>query len=76
MLEGNLTEIEFIVKIADFGVSKELPSGFDRLAHTPCGTPFARAPEAMKGFVDHRADVWGIGVIAYMLLTTDLLFKD
>jgi serine/threonine-protein kinase len=67
------------VKIVDFGISKMSDSpdgkpGDDRkLTKTGAamGTPYAMAPEQMKGDkdVDHRADVWSLGIILYRALT-------
>ena len=72
-LLGDLTQVKFEVKIADFGVSRELEHG--RLADTPEGTRLVIAPEALRERFDHRVDVWGVGIIAYMLLTKQLIFK-
>lgn len=66
------------VKIADFGLSKLL--GDDRPdvsltgTHQVMGTIRYMAPEQMKGTrtVDHRADIYSLGVVFYELLTGDL----
>ena len=42
---------------------------------TPCGTLEVIAPEALKTGCDHRVDVWGIGMICYMLLNLECMFK-
>ena len=34
------------------------------------------APEALKPGYDHRVDVWGVGVIFYMMLTYQNLFNN
>ena len=73
-LLNDLTEVNFEVKIADFGVSRELEHG--RLADTPEGTRLVIAPEALREGFDHRVDVWGVGIIAYMLLTKEFIFKS
>jgi eukaryotic-like serine/threonine-protein kinase len=69
------------VKILDFGVSKLLASeasiatSKERLleltaAGVALGTPQYMAPEQAQGLttVDHRADVWGLGVVLYEAL--------
>lgn len=57
---------ENVVKIADFGLSKL------NLAGAPCktrvGTPAFIAPEVLTGNYERPADMWSIGVIAYVLL--------
>lgn len=56
-----------IVKIADFGLSK-IFSGDEELM-TSCGTPGYVAPEVlMCESYDKSVDMWGIGIITYILL--------
>lgn len=56
------------IKIADFGFAKECPDGKDCLK-TQCGTPGYVAPELLKGNpYGVKADMWSMGVIAYILL--------
>jgi len=56
-----------LVKIADFGLSK-LFSGEEELT-TSCGTPGYVAPEVlMSETYDKSVDIWGIGIITYILL--------
>ncbi|QDT15184.1 serine/threonine-protein kinase [Alienimonas californiensis] len=70
------------VKIADFGLAK-LGRGEDLATGTPwtltgtrqaMGTPHYMAPEQMRGTrdVDHRADIYSLGVVFYELLTGEL----
>ncbi|WP_261344255.1 protein kinase domain-containing protein [Stieleria varia] len=63
------------VKIADFGLAK-LASESDQdftltAAHQVMGTPRYMAPEQLKGShaVDHRADIYSLGVVFYEMLT-------
>ncbi len=66
------------VKIADFGLSKML----DRAARggtltgtdVAMGTPHYMAPEQFENFrgVDHRADIFSMGVVFYEMLTGEL----
>ncbi len=63
------------VKVLDFGVSKFLEAidGASLMTRTgtTIGTPFYMPPEQAKGEkeVDHRADLYALGVIAFRLLT-------
>ena len=60
------------VKLIDFGLSKKyLPS--DRLSEG-VGTIYSMAPEVIRGDYDQAADIWSLGVIAFMLLSSQMPF--
>lgn len=55
-----------VIKIADLGFAKAVPSGG---LETSCGTPSYVAPEILKGEkYGFAADCWSLGVITYILL--------
>ncbi len=66
------------VKIADFGLAKLLgqDAPIDNLTatHQVMGTIKYMAPEQMEGAkdIDHRADIYSLGVVFYELLTGEL----
>lgn len=66
------------VKIADFGLAKLLgkPADLPTLTrtHQLLGTPAYMAPEQVEGqpLIDHRADIYSVGVVFYELLTGEL----
>jgi serine/threonine protein kinase/signal peptidase I len=75
------------VKIADFGVAKLVTQGMDESASektassddlteagSSLGTPQYMAPEQIKNSaeVDHRADIYSLGVVFYQMLTGEL----
>ena len=74
LVSSDLLQEEFSVKIADYGLSCRL--GKQSLAETPCGTLEVIAPDALQPGFDHRVDVWGVGVIFYMLLTLSNVFSS
>jgi len=60
------------VKLLDFGLSKQF-SGGERMKKV-VGTIYSMAPEVLAGDYSCPADMWSIGVIAYMLLSGTLPF--
>lgn len=70
-----------VVKVLDFGLAKNVsdPSATQLTAFgTTAGTPGYMAPEAVLGEtpVDRRADIYGLGCLAYYLLTGSLVFEE
>jgi len=59
------------VKLIDFGLSRVY--GENELTDV-CGTIYTMAPEVIKGNHTEKADLWSIGVIAFMLLASALPF--
>ena len=66
------------VKIADFGLAKLAAGSPDEFTltgtHQVMGTPHYMAPEQMEGShaVDHRADIYSLGVVFYEMLTGEV----
>ena len=67
------------IKIADFGLAKLLDQATTdeqslTATHQVMGTPRYMAPEQMEGSsaVDHRADIYSLGVVFYEMLTGEL----
>jgi serine/threonine-protein kinase len=63
---------ELFVKVLDFGIARSADTA---LAATGTGqmvgTPYYMSPEQMMGSkdVDHRSDLWALGVVTYQMLT-------
>ena len=79
LVEGR-SQLDF-VKVVDFGVSKiKDVSGVDSKTRTgtALGTPYYMAPEQAQGLktVDHRADIYAIGVMLFRMLTGYYPFDD
>jgi eukaryotic-like serine/threonine-protein kinase len=57
------------VKLVDFGIAR-LENSTMTQTGMMLGTPSYMAPEVLRGRrVDHRADMWAVGVVLYELLT-------
>ncbi|MFL5359248.1 protein kinase domain-containing protein [Archangium sp.] len=80
MVEQRRNEPDF-VKVLDFGIAKIQDSEGDGPALTRtgfvCGTPEYMSPEQARGStLDHRSDLYAVGVILYQLLTGRLPFES
>ncbi len=73
--ENILLDTKGRVKIADFGLAKLVAKESENFTltatHQVMGTPRYMAPEQMEGSheVDHRADIYSLGVVFYEMLT-------
>lgn len=76
--ENILMAMDGSVKIADFGLSRILGNEGQQeqltATHQVMGTPRYMAPEQLEGAhgVDHRADIFSLGVVFYEMLTGEL----
>ena len=76
-LENFLVDIDndgtIIVKLSDFGLACKYEA--DQPPTTKCGSILSVAPEMLiKETYCHKVDIWGLGIILYELLCTELPF--
>ena len=75
-LENILLDATGNVKICDFGVSRQLQTGRERMKEQ-CGTPAYIAPEILldEGYTGFKVDMWSAGVCLYAMLIGSVPFK-
>ena len=71
----NDKKTDFIVKIGDFGLSKDLSSKSKETSSIG-GSPFYTAPEIFEGKYSNKCDLYSIGIILYVLKTGDKFLKN
>jgi serine/threonine-protein kinase len=70
-----------IAKVLDFGIAKATNNaieGSSTKTGAMLGTPYYMSPEQAQGIkaVDHRSDLWSLGVIVFQALTGRLPFES
>jgi len=70
---NNDSDINFIVKLTDYGISKQL----ENTNTTFIGTFQTMAPEILEGKenYDNKCDLWSIGIIIYQLFSKEYPYK-
>lgn len=64
------------VKILDFGLAQVMGSSLTPMSRAP-GTPHYMSPEQCSGQpVDHRSDLYALGIVLYRCVTGALPFRD
>jgi calcium-dependent protein kinase len=71
MFVDNRPEAE--VKLIDFGLSQKFAAHDSNLTDA-VGTVYTMAPEVLAGKYNAKADIWSIGVVAFMLLSSSMPF--
>lgn len=62
------------VVLADFGLAATIAPG--EILCDRVGTSRYQAPEVIQGHYDHRADIWGLGMVLHLLITSTLPFIE
>jgi serine/threonine protein kinase len=72
-----LLSMEGDVKIVDFGIAKAALRAYETESGIIKGKFYYMSPEQARGeHLDHRTDIFSLGIVLYEMLTGDLLYKD
>lgn len=63
------------IKVIDFGLSKKFGYGEKDIMTEGVGTIYTMAPQVLQGVYTSQADLWSVGVISYMLLSSQRPFN-
>src|SRR5260370_30059022 len=82
-LVRSLDDDDEVAKVLDFGIAKikappgEQPATSSTKTGAVLGTPYYMSPEQARGLrnIDHRTDLWALGVIAFKCVTGILHFQ-
>lgn len=70
-----LVTTEGEVKVTDFGIAKSLSTDITRTLNI-MGTAHYISPEQARGeILDHRTDIYSMGIVLYEMLTADVPFR-
>ena len=58
------------IKVIDFGLSKKFVDNKIGVMHEGVGTLYSMSPQVLQGVYTSQADMWAVGVITYMLLSS------
>ena len=72
-----LLSYEGDVKLVDFGIAKAALRAYETESGIIKGKFYYMSPEQARGeTLDHRTDIFSLGIVLYEALTGDLLYKD
>jgi len=75
LLEYSLTEDIGAVRLSDFGIAR-MGGEEKTIVGQILGTPWFMAPEQLRGeVIDHRIDIWAMGVVLHEMLTGERPFN-
>jgi calcium-dependent protein kinase len=64
------------IKVIDFGLSKKFFAGEQDIMKEGVGTLYTMAPQVLQGVYSSQADLWSVGVMTYMLLSSHRPFYN
>eukprot|EP00927_Polykrikos_kofoidii_P044328 TRINITY_DN38325_c0_g1_i1.p1 TRINITY_DN38325_c0_g1~~TRINITY_DN38325_c0_g1_i1.p1 ORF type:complete len:661 (-),score=119.86 TRINITY_DN38325_c0_g1_i1:245-2227(-) len=70
-------DVDLFVRVVDLDTACEIKLGKKgTVVPLRCGTPGYMAPEAYVGFGGVEADLWGVGILLYLMVRCDSPFND
>src|SRR5260370_16166573 len=71
-----IVTMQGVVKIVDFGLARVISSASATQSSSVAGTAAYMSPEQALGkMLDHRTDIWSLGVVLYQMVTGHLAFQ-
>jgi serine/threonine protein kinase len=66
-----LIDLNYQIKIIDFGLAKEFDVNEEKKLRGNCGSPKYKAPEVLErgSHYNEKCDMWSIGIMIYKILT-------
>jgi calcium-dependent protein kinase len=64
------------IKVIDFGLSKKFATSRLGIMREGVGTLYSMAPQVLQGVYNSQADMWSVGVITFMLLSSHRPFYN
>ena len=60
------------IKLIDFGFAQDM--SYNKMIKRISGTPYFVAPEVLNGKINQKSDIWSVGVMMYIMISSKVPF--